>query len=185
MIAAAPALLRVLPAIARALAGGQEVRRERARSSANPSGRAPGARPDGPMTAAPRRHRRDRVTANVRALDHSGVTPARPAPDDARDRPTPARRRYVSLRARLALGLAVLVGLAFVEAVVVGLFHAESNGRVERMYSQEVVPLEALDDAKSAMYRIRGATLEHIHLAARGLADAAGGRDRRPTSPGA
>jgi diguanylate cyclase (GGDEF)-like protein len=36
------------------------------------------------------------------------------------------------------------------------------NERVESVYTQELVPIEALDDAKSALYRIRGDVLEHI-----------------------
>lgn len=39
---------------------------------------------------------------------------------------------------------------------------SEINERINDMYTQELVPLEALDDAKSGLYRIRGDVLEHI-----------------------
>jgi len=67
-----------------------------------------------------------------------------------------------SIRFRLTAGLATLVVLGCLQAVVGSLFVGQSRARLERMYTQEVVPLEALDDAKSAMYRIRGDSLEHI-----------------------
>lgn len=41
-------------------------------------------------------------------------------------------------------------------------YMGEINQRLENMYTQELVTIEALDDAKSGMYRIRGDSLEHV-----------------------
>ncbi|WNV75592.1 EAL domain-containing protein [Geodermatophilus sp. DSM 44513] len=68
----------------------------------------------------------------------------------------------MSLRRRLALGLTTLVLLSAVCAGAGLYFLGHVNRNVERMYTQEVVALEALDDVKSALYRIRGDALEHI-----------------------
>ncbi len=68
----------------------------------------------------------------------------------------------MSLRRRLVLGLTALVLLSGI-CVGAGLYAVKQvNRTVERMYTQEVVALEALDDVKSALYRIRGDALEHI-----------------------
>ncbi len=68
----------------------------------------------------------------------------------------------MSLRRRLALSLTALVLLTSVCAGAGLYFLRQVNHNVERMYTQEVVALEALDDVKSALYRIRGDALEHI-----------------------
>lgn len=70
--------------------------------------------------------------------------------------------------ANLPVGMKLLAG--FMILVILGAFlgllglfdMSQINDRVESMYTQEVVVLAALDDAKSATYRIRGDALEHI-----------------------
>lgn len=67
-----------------------------------------------------------------------------------------------TIRARLIASLFSLIAFAVI-GVGAGLFYiGQVNEGVDRMYTQEVVPLEALDDIKSALYRIRGDALEHI-----------------------
>lgn len=72
------------------------------------------------------------------------------------------------LRLGHQLGLIVLLLSVLMSALSgLGLYQAQAiNQRVDDLYEQELVPLEALDDIKSATYRIRGDALEHI-LAAR------------------
>lgn len=57
-------------------------------------------------------------------------------------------------------------GILIVLMIAVGLIGIHEAGkineRVENMYSQELLVLEGLDDAKSSAYRIRGDVLEHI-----------------------
>ncbi len=68
----------------------------------------------------------------------------------------------LSVRALLAAGYSVVMFFAILAAGL-GLYNMSTiNERVESMYSQEVVTIEAMDDAKSSLYRIRGDTLEHL-----------------------
>lgn len=63
---------------------------------------------------------------------------------------------------RLRAASAVLVILAALQ-VLIGLYcMTQIHQRVGDMYSQELVALEAMDDAKSAMYWVRGDSLEHV-----------------------
>ncbi len=63
---------------------------------------------------------------------------------------------------RLAIGFGTLVVLTVVLGGV-GIYYIKSVSRdVENMYSEGAVTLETLDDIKSAAYRIRGDTLEHV-----------------------
>ncbi len=67
-----------------------------------------------------------------------------------------------SIRARLCLGFGTLVVLALLQGLLGLYYMRQINERVRDMYTQELVVLEALDDAKSGTYRIRGDALEHI-----------------------
>lgn len=66
------------------------------------------------------------------------------------------------LGTRLAAGLGVLIAFGVIEGVVALQFMDQIEDRVANIYTQELVVLEALDDVKSAAYRIRGDVLEHI-----------------------
>ncbi len=71
----------------------------------------------------------------------------------------PRRSGQLSIRSRLIAGFGTLVVLACAQGVA-GLYYlGQINQRVEDIYTQELVVLEGLDDAKSAAYRIRGDTL--------------------------
>ena len=63
---------------------------------------------------------------------------------------------------RLNLGYFILIVLALAMGLTGIYYMGEINERVENMYTQELVTIEALDDAKSGMYRIRGDALEHV-----------------------
>jgi len=80
--------------------------------------------------------------------------------------PLKRHRPNTTLKTRLSIGFGVLISLATLAGAVGLFFMQQINRRVERIYIEEVQPLEALDDTKSATYRIRGDALEHI-LAAR------------------
>lgn len=68
----------------------------------------------------------------------------------------------LKVRTVLAAGYAVVIILAVLMGGL-GLYYMdEINSRVDSMYTQEVVTIEAMDDAKSSLYRIRGDVLEHI-----------------------
>jgi methyl-accepting chemotaxis protein len=68
----------------------------------------------------------------------------------------------LSVRALLAAGYSIVIVLALLLAGL-GLANMSAiNERVDNMYSQEVVTIEAMDDAKSSLYRVRGDTLEHL-----------------------
>lgn len=72
--------------------------------------------------------------------------------------------RFTHLKIGIRLGLSyfILLLLALIAGVIGIRSMGNINERVENMYTQEIVTIEALDDAKSAMYRIRGDTLEHV-----------------------
>lgn len=72
------------------------------------------------------------------------------------------RIRDIGIGVRLGTGFGVLMALAAVMGLIGLRYMTEINERVENMYTQELVTIEALDDAKSATYRIRGDSLEHI-----------------------
>ncbi len=66
-----------------------------------------------------------------------------------------------SLGRRLGLAFGSLVLLAVVMGLIGLRYTSQISENAQLIYSQEVAPLEALDDAKPALYRIRGDALEH------------------------
>ena len=78
----------------------------------------------------------------------------------------------LKMAVKLAIGFGLMVLIAALMAYLGLQGMSEANQRVDDMYTQEMVPIEALDDAKSAMYRVRMGLLEHI------LADTPEGRKR-------
>jgi len=70
------------------------------------------------------------------------------------------------LSRRIAYKVLAAVLTLVTAAVLVGsiglLSLSESNRRLADMYGQELVSIEGLDDAKSALYRIRGDVLEYV-----------------------
>ncbi len=75
--------------------------------------------------------------------------------------PIPALRD-IGIGVRLGTGFGVLMALAAFMGFIGLRYMGEINERVENMYTQELVTIEALDDAKSGMYRIRGDSLGHV-----------------------
>ncbi len=73
-----------------------------------------------------------------------------------------SRLRSASLGRRLGLAFGSLVLLAVVMGLIGLRYTSQISENAQLIYSQEVAPLEALDDAKSALYRIRGDALEHV-----------------------
>lgn len=68
----------------------------------------------------------------------------------------------LKISAKVLLGVgALLCALLIVGVVGIGALN-ESNRRLVDMYEQELVLLEAIDDAKSSLYRIRGDSLEYV-----------------------
>ncbi len=63
---------------------------------------------------------------------------------------------------RLSVGIAFLISMMIIISGI-GLFYLSAlNQRVEEMYYEDLVPIEDLDNIKSALYSIRGDVVEHI-----------------------
>lgn len=70
--------------------------------------------------------------------------------------------KHLRIATRLAVGFGVLLLLGSLQGLLALRYLSRIEARVENLYTQELIVLEALDDAKSAAYRIRGDVLEHI-----------------------
>ncbi|WP_029032906.1 methyl-accepting chemotaxis protein [Salinarimonas rosea] len=63
---------------------------------------------------------------------------------------------------RVLLGVSAVVAGSGIIGAVAFWELGESNRRLEDMYVQELLAIEALDDVKSALYRVRGDSLEYV-----------------------
>jgi len=67
-----------------------------------------------------------------------------------------------SIGMRIIVAMSAMIALLIVLCAIALLNLTESNRRLEDLYTQETVALEVIDDAKSAMYRMRIDMMEHV-----------------------
>ncbi|MGP9820365.1 methyl-accepting chemotaxis protein [Salinarimonas sp. NSM] len=63
---------------------------------------------------------------------------------------------------KVMLGVSAIVAGGGIVGAIAFWALGESNRRLEDMYTQELLAIEALDDVKSSLYRVRGDSLEYV-----------------------